>query len=255
LFRRTRKKVELTEPGRAFIENAKQALLYAQRAASTARAANVGQQGKLFLGVSPSVNLDVFFRLRNAFESRHGDVQLQYVSGFARDQAESIMRSDLHAGLVELPIRYRGLATLSVFRESIALAVSRYDCLASRKTIVPEELMQRPLVLLSDQADLAHDKILIGMQEWGYRPEKIFHVLSLVQALDFVETGEAIAALRGKLGRFGSKKVVTKSIRGMPTVDTGIVYRRHIRSPLVRNLLRIAREVFSEERVRLIERS
>jgi DNA-binding transcriptional LysR family regulator len=28
LFRRTRKKVEITEPGRAFIENAKQALLY-----------------------------------------------------------------------------------------------------------------------------------------------------------------------------------------------------------------------------------
>ena len=40
LFRRTRRKVEITEPGLAFIENAKQALLYAERAASAARAAN-----------------------------------------------------------------------------------------------------------------------------------------------------------------------------------------------------------------------
>jgi DNA-binding transcriptional LysR family regulator len=253
LFRRTRKKVEITEPGRAFIENAKQALLYAERAASAARAANLGKQGKLFLGVSPSVNLDLFFRLRNAFERRHGDVQLQYVSGFARDQAESIRRSDLHAGLVELPMRYRGLAILSVLRESIALAVSRDDSLASRKTVVPEELIQRPLVLLSDQADLAHDKILIGIRDWGYRPEKVFHVMSLVQALGFVETGEVVGAVRGNLGRFGSTKIVTKSIPGMPTVDTGIVYCRQIRSPLVRNLLRIAREVFSEERARMIE--
>ena len=253
LFRRNRKKVEITEPGRAFIENAKQALLYAERAASAARAANVGQQGKLFLGVSPSVNLDLFFRLRNAFERKHGDVQLQYVSGFARDQAEALMRSDLHAGLIELPIRYRGLAILSVLRESIALAVSRDDSLASRKTVVPEELIQRPLVLLSDEADLAHDKILIGIQDWGYRPEKVFHVLSLVQALDFVQTGEAVGALRGNLGWYSSRKVVTKSIPGMPTVDTGIVYRRQIRSPLVRNLLRIAREVFSEERDRMLE--
>ena len=179
LFRRTRKKVEVTEPGRAFIENAKQALLYAERAASAARAANVGQQGKLFLGVSPSVHLDLFFRLRNAFERKHGDVQLQYVSGFARDQAESIMRSDLHAGLVERPIRYRGLAILSVLRESIALAVSRDGGLASRKPVVPEELTQHPLVLVSDQADLAHDKILSGIQDWGYRPEKVFHVGSV----------------------------------------------------------------------------
>jgi DNA-binding transcriptional LysR family regulator len=61
LFRRNRKKVEITEAGRAFIENAKQALLYAERAASAARAANVGQQGKLFLGVSPSVISTCFF--------------------------------------------------------------------------------------------------------------------------------------------------------------------------------------------------
>jgi DNA-binding transcriptional LysR family regulator len=163
------------------------------------------------------------------------------------------MRSNLHAGLVELPIRYRGLAILRVLRESIALAVSRDDCLASRKTVVPEELIQRPLVLLSDQADLAHDKILIGIQSWGYRPEKVFHVVSLMQALDFVQTGEAVGALRGNFGRFGSRKVVKKSIPGMPTVDTGIVYRRQVRSPLVRNLLRIAREVFSRERARMTE--
>jgi DNA-binding transcriptional LysR family regulator len=198
-------------------------------------------------------NLDLFFRLRNAFERRHDDVQLQYVSGFARDQAESIMRSGLHAGLVGLPMRYRGLAILSVLRESIALAVSRDDSLASRKTVVPEELIQRPLVLLSDQADLAHDKILTGIRDWGYRPEKVFHVMSLVQALGFVETGEVVGALRGNLGRFGSTKVVPISIPGMPTVDTGIVYRRRIRSPLVRNLLRVARELFSEERARMIE--
>jgi DNA-binding transcriptional LysR family regulator len=253
LFRRSRKKVEITEPGRAFIENAKQALLYAERAASAARAANVGQQGKLFLGVSPSVHLDLFFRLRNAFERRHGDIQLQYVSGFSRDHAESIMRSDLHAALVELPIRYRGLAILSVLRESIALTVSRDDDLASRKTVVPEQLIQRPLVLLSDQVDLAHDKILIKIQDWGYLPEKVFNVMSLEQALDFVETGEAVGALRENLGRFGATKVVTKSIPGMPTVDTGIVYRRQIRSPMVRNLLRIARDVFFEERARMIE--
>jgi len=254
LFRRTRKKVEITEAGRAFIENAQQALLYAERAASMARAASAGQHGKLLLGVSPSVHLDLFFRLRNAFERRYGDVRVEVVSAFSRDQAESVMRSDLHAGLVELPIRCRGIAILGVLREPIALAVSRDDVLASRKTVGPKELVQRPLVLLSEQAEPAHDKILIAIQNWGYRPEKVFHVLSIMQALDFVQTGEAVGALRGYLVRLGSKKVVAKWIPELPTVDTGIVYRRRVRSPLVRNLLWVAREVFSEERARMIER-
>ena len=62
LFKRTRKKVEVTEPGRVFIENAQQALLYADRAASMARAAGAGQLGKLLLGVSPLVDLQLFLR-------------------------------------------------------------------------------------------------------------------------------------------------------------------------------------------------
>src|SRR6266853_266963 len=61
LFKRTRKKVEVTEPGRAFIENAQQALLYADRAASMARAASAGQRGRLLLGVAPNIDLLAYY--------------------------------------------------------------------------------------------------------------------------------------------------------------------------------------------------
>src|SRR5260370_21777408 len=106
LFKRTRKKVEVTEPGRAFIENAQQALLYADRAASMARAASAGQHGRLMLGVAPNIDLQLFFRIRNTFEKRYSSVQVQFVSGFTSELAELVMRSDLHAGLTALPIRY-----------------------------------------------------------------------------------------------------------------------------------------------------
>src|SRR5260370_1719144 len=107
LFKRTRKKVEVTEPGRAFIENAEQALLYADRAASMARAASVGQHGRLLLGVAPNIDLQLFLRIKNAFEKRYANVQVQFVSGFANQHAEWLMRTDLHAGLIELPLRSR----------------------------------------------------------------------------------------------------------------------------------------------------
>ena len=160
LFKRSRKKVEVTEPGRVFIENAQQALLYADRAASMARAAGAGQLGKLLLGVSPLVDLQIFLRIRNAFEKRYPEVQFQFVTGLASEQAEWVMRSDLHAGLIELPIRCRGLAVLSVSREPLLLVLPPHDKLATVKSIAPRQLKNRRLVLLSSAADLAHDKIL-----------------------------------------------------------------------------------------------
>ncbi len=255
LFKRTRKKVEVTEPGRVFIENAQQALLYADRAATMARAAGAGQLGKLLLGVSPLVDLQLFFRIRNAFEKRYPEVQFQFATGLATEQAEWVMRSDLHAGLIELPIRCRGLAVLNVSREPLLLAVQRDDKLATAKSILPRQLTNRRLVLLSSTADLAHDKILEGLRAWGYRPDRTLEVISLAQAFDFVASGEGIAVVRTSTARFEPKGIVLRPLPGLPMLDVGLAYRRDIRSPLVRNLLRIAHEVFAEERTQMIESS
>ncbi len=255
LFKRTRKKVEVTEPGRVFIKNAQQALLYADRAATMARAAGAGQLGKLLLGVSPLVDLQLFLRMRNAFEKRYPEVEFQFVAGLASEQAEWAMRSDIHGGLIELPIRYRGIAVLNVFRESSILAFQRNDKMATLKTITPTHLKGRRLILLSATADLAHDKILAGLETWGYRPEKVLEVISVAQALDFVAAGEGIAVLRASAGRFESKNVELRPMPVLPTLDVGLAYRRDIGSPLVRNLLQVAREVFAKERRQMVETS
>ena len=256
LFKRDRnKKVEVTEPGRVFIENAQKALLYADRAGSMARAAGAGQLGKLLLGVSPLVDLKLFFRIRDAFGKRYPEVQFQFVTGTSLEQAEWAMRSDIHAGLIELPIRYRGLAILIVFREPMVLVFPRADEMATSKVVTRAQLKGRRLILLSAGADLAHDRILAGLETWGYRPERVLEVISVGQVLDFVGAGEGIAIVRASAGRFESKTIELRAMPALPMLDVGLAYRRDIRSPLVRNLLEIAREVFARERKRMIEDS
>jgi DNA-binding transcriptional LysR family regulator len=254
LFKRTtRKQVEVTEPGRVFIENAQKALLYADRAASMARAASAGQLGKLLLGVSPLVDLQLFFRIRDAFEKRYPEVQFQFVTGLAHEQAEWAMQSDIHAGLIELPIRYRGLAVLGVSREPMLLVFSRNNKLRGSRTVTPAQLKKHPLILLSADADLAHDKILAGIESWGFRPGKVIEVISLGQVLDFVCAGEGVGVVRASAGRFESKNIALRPMPALPMLDVGLAYRRDIRSPLVRNLLEVVREVFAKERKGMIE--
>jgi DNA-binding transcriptional LysR family regulator len=80
-------------------------------------------------------------------------------------------------------------------------------------------------------------------------------VISLAQAFDFVASGEGIAVVRASSGRFESKRIVLRSLPALPMLDVGLAYRRDIRSPLVRNLLQIAHEVFAEERAQMIQSS
>jgi DNA-binding transcriptional LysR family regulator len=253
LFKRTRKKVEVTEPGRVFIENAQQALLYARRAASMARAAGEGQLGKFLLGISPLVDLQLFFRLRAAFENAYPEVKFQFVTGSAAALVEDTMQSDLHAALIELPVRCRGLAVLNVFREPLLLVIKRNDKLGVGRRIAPRQLRNRPLVLLSSAADLAHDKILANFQAWGYRPERTLEVSTIAQAFDFVLNGDGIAAVRASARRCEPKGIALRNVAGLPPVDVGLAYRRDIRSPLVRNLLQVARAAFLKERTEMTE--
>jgi DNA-binding transcriptional LysR family regulator len=255
LFRRTRKKVEITEPGRVFIENAHKALLYADRAASMSRAAGAGQLGKLLLGVSPLVDLQLFFRIRDAYQKQYPEVQFQFVAGLAAEQAELVMRSELHAALIELPIRCRGLAVLYVSQEPLFLAFASRDKLTTHKSISARQLKGKRLVLLSSTVDLARETILERLGVWGYAPEKILDVVSITQAFEFVASSEGISIVRASAARSEPKGVIFKPLSDLPMLDFGLVYRRDIRSPQVRNLLRIAHEAFEEERRRMIQRN
>ena len=111
------------------------------------------------------------------------------------------------------------------------------------------------MMKISSAADLAHDKILEGLRAWGYQPERTLDVISLAQAFDFVASGEGIAFVRASSRRFESRRIVLRPLPGLPMLDVGVTYRRDIRSPLVRNLLRIVHEVFAEERAEMMQNS
>lgn len=251
LFKRTRRKVEITDPGKEYIRNAELSLLYADRAAATARAAGAGVLGKLLLGVSPSVDTRLFFRIRTGFLKQYSDVEVEFTGAGAMQQAEWIMSSELHAGLVELPIRYRGLAILNIYREPLLFAVPHKSRIATVKRLQPEHLKDTRLVLITGDADIASERILSDLHAWGYRPEKIIPVMTLPHALDFVAAGEGIAVLRAYAERIEWKGVTLRPVSDLPMLDIGLAYRRNNRTALIANLIQTTRQVFEEERTRM----
>jgi len=247
LFKRSRRGVELTPPGEAFAENARQSLLYAERAAAQARAVGAGTHGKLLMGISPAVDTALLFRIRDAFHRQYPDLQIETVCAFATELAEMLMRSDLHVGLIELPIRYSGLDVMNIAREPTALVLPANQ-IQSPTQVTPERIQDRTLVLVSERADLAYQKFLAGLKSWGYRPPSIQPVLTAAQALDFVGAGNGVAAVRTSVRKLHTKGISYCLVEDLPWLDAAIAYRRNIRTPVVRNFLEVVRREFSEER-------
>jgi DNA-binding transcriptional LysR family regulator len=244
LLKRGRRHVELTEPGRVFAENARQALLYAERATAMARAAGTGKSGKLLIGISSATDSALYFRIRDAVNRQYPDVQMEAVTAPAIQLAEDLMRNELQASIVELPIRYRGLDVLFIFHEQLVWALSDKDSLASEKIIHAGQIGNRSLVLVSPDADLAYHSIVANLAKWGYRPPKVQLVSTSSQVHEFVAAGQGIGILRASGTRCRAAGITHRPAESLPAVDTGIAYRRGARPPSVRNFLRVVRQLF-----------
>src|SRR5579864_9166873 len=64
LFERTKREVRLSDAGRIFVKEAKQALLYSHRAVHLTKASRHGST--FSLGYSPHINFEILFRARTA---------------------------------------------------------------------------------------------------------------------------------------------------------------------------------------------
>ena len=244
LLKRGRRRVELTEPGRVFAENARQALLYAERATAMARAAGAGKSGKLLIGISPATDSALYFRIRDAVGRQYPDMQMEAVAAPAIQLAEHLMRSELQASIVELPLRYRGLNVLSIFQEQLVWAMSDKDSLASEKIIHAKQIGNSPLILVSQDTDHAYHSVVANLAKWGYRPPSVQLVSTPSQLHEFVAAGQGIGVLRESATRYRPAGVSYRLAESLPSVETGIAYRRGARTPAVRNFLRVVRQSF-----------
>jgi len=93
------------------------------------------------------------------------------VTGLAHEQAEWAHAKDIHAGLIEPHSVSRTCCPkcLSGNDGAVLQRQRQVGQIESRHTGPTEG---RPLILLSAGADLAHERILAGLQGWGYSPGK-----------------------------------------------------------------------------------
>jgi len=256
LFRRKPRGVELTEAGRAFLEKARTALSSVDEAVVSARRAARGEQGRLSIGVVPSVQFHPFVpsvirAFREAFplvsvtlEEAQSDALIQLITGEQIDAA--FIRSP--------PADNAGLLLNRLMDEELVAAIPSGHPLARGKAdcdspLPLKALADEPFIILGPRARLAlYTATIAACHAAGFAPKVAQEVPHLASAVGYVAAGFGISFVPASMRRMQMHGVLYRRITGpvQPRLPLVFASRRGDPSPVLRQCLTLVRRAAKE---------
>jgi DNA-binding transcriptional LysR family regulator len=217
LFDRTSRRVRLTEAGRLFEPEARQALRQAERAAETARLAQKGEIGRLRLGFTTSgpfvpMIASALYRYRHS----HPAVELQLVEQGSDDQIDAIREGRLDIGIIRdfrSPVLPDGMVAHRLLREEMILAI-RADHTLAKRAEAPRiaDLAGEALVLYGAPAGSGFtDHFFALCEAEGFQPLIAHEARSLATLLGLVAAGFGPTVLAQSMARLHVEDIVTRA--------------------------------------------
>ena len=140
LFVRNHQTVELTDAGRHFVEDARSAVLYAERAIADARAALRGADEVLHIGRSAFADPYLVTAIQSIQLPLFPSLKVKLSSNFSHELARMVAAGTLDMALVISIPDTQVLSLLSIAEEPGYIALPKSDAIASRDELNLEDL-------------------------------------------------------------------------------------------------------------------
>lgn len=147
LFKRDHQTVELTDAGRRFVEDARNSVLYAERAVVDARAAMQGADDVLHIGRSAFADPYLVTALQSIQLPLFPDLKVKLSSNFSHELARMVAAGTLDMALVISIPDTQVLSLLSVAEEHGYIALPKSDAIAGRDELNLEDLRAHEWIL------------------------------------------------------------------------------------------------------------
>lgn len=171
LVDRSKRQIELTTAGAAFLEDARQALGYVKRATQNAQRAGRLAHGSLKVGVTGILNLPFLSRSFEAFHRAHPEVEIEIQELFTRQQLEPLSEGTLDVGFVVLPIEDERISNAVILQEAFMVLLPQAHELAGLNEVPIEALAIEPFLMIPREFHPpAHDHILSMLWHNGVEP-------------------------------------------------------------------------------------
>lgn len=199
LLDRTKRSVALTEPGRIFLDHARQILAKADEARMQVVAADAGHSGQLRLAYTVSVS---FHPALPRVLLRHGqvapNVHVELSELYTEPQFEALLDGQIDVGFVrDEPRRAadaRALRMTVLDREHLLLALPSGHPLAGRSSLHLEEVATESFITQPREvAATLHDRLIKLANKAGFQPQIRQHAQQMNGMLAMVAAGLGLA--------------------------------------------------------------
>jgi DNA-binding transcriptional LysR family regulator len=194
LFERNRKRVILTDAGRAFVEEARISILHRRRAFEVARAVAQNAESVLNIGKSPYADPFLMSILLAVRLPLYPQLKVELSSQFSFDLAHEVLAGELDLAIATEPPESRQLTAIKIDESPFYIAMSKKDILAGESSVTLDSLAGRMWVMPEHWTHPLVDNAIMKLAEaHKVRPAKVQHIVLPEEAFPYIVDGAAVA--------------------------------------------------------------
>jgi DNA-binding transcriptional LysR family regulator len=250
LLRRTKRRVELTEAGRLFLDEARDILARADSAAMIARRVGRTDSKRLRVGVGYCMDQSDVATIVGRYNARHQDVRVELKTMSVPSQVAALREGQLDVAFVRPPITEPSVRSETVVREALVVALPPDHRLAARSRIGLAALAEEPFVLPPrDAVPVFHDAILRVCREAGFVPNAPHEADHLQMIVAMIAASAGVGLVPNTARKFKQHRVAYRPLRPpVADLEIAMAWRQDDSSSILAAFLTEARQALNRSR-------
>jgi DNA-binding transcriptional LysR family regulator len=236
LLTRTKRRVQLTEPGRLFLQQARLTVAQSELGVRTTKRAAVGSVGRLAVGFSEIAMWTAFPRVLRAYRDRYPEVEITFNERPIPRLLDGLAHGELEICCIPLPLPGNGFGWKIIADAPLIAALPGGHLLTGRRRVPLTALAREPFVTfpLSLKTRLIDDLILAMSSNAGFGPRIVQEAEPLHTIIALVSAGMGVALAPGWVVNFRHAGVVYRQLTPAgPRFKLAVVWRTPAPSPTV----------------------
>jgi DNA-binding transcriptional LysR family regulator len=227
LFDRSTRRVELTSPGKIYLDEARSVLAQVEKGWALARHAAEGEIGSLIIGYEKVSVLDFLFLAIKEFKASFPKIDLVLKEMRSDEQEHALNERQISIGFILPPIKSNVLKTETIAREPMVAVLPEGHPLCERHELQLNDLANEFFVLspMSNQCGLRHQVIEV-CRTGGFNPKVAQETNDVQVLLGLVAAGMGVALLPEHFDHLKRPGIVFRRLPATTMIEFAMAWRQ-----------------------------
>ncbi len=250
LFHRTKRQVQLTEAGKAFLEETRQILHKASQAVEMARQVARGENGRLTVGFSGFATYSLLPKVLRIFREQFPLVELELEEMTSSAQVQALQNRQIHLGLMIPPIPDTELVQEPILHEPLVVILPETHPLATQPELKLSALANESFILVSRHLEPGYYDLCISLfQQAGFSPKVVQKASQKQTILGLVSAGMGVSLAPASIRNIHRTGVIYTTLSPLNVeVELVAVWRQDETSTVLQTFVRVIREIIAQTR-------